>query len=108
MRDMRTQFQLMVLGDYMQGLYEFKGADIRFLTHADQIWQKYPQLLTQEFAKCTLKMSYRITQPMANFVNEAMLGDNRLLACKEGVPVVYMRDSMYRLQTSKTNRTISI
>jgi hypothetical protein len=37
---------------------------------------------------------------MANFVNEAMLGDNRLLACKEGDPVVYMRDSMYRLQTS--------
>jgi len=100
MRDMRTNFQLMVLGDYMQGLYEFKGADIRFLTHADQIWAKYPQLLCDEFAKCTLKMSYRITQPMANFVNEAMLGDNRLLACKEGDPVVYMRDSMYRLQTS--------
>jgi len=100
MHDMRTTFQLMVLGDYMQGLYEFKGADIRFLTHADQIWAKYPQLLSTEFAKCTLKMSYRITQPMASFVNEAMLGDNRLLACKEGDPVIYMRDSMYRLQTS--------
>jgi hypothetical protein len=34
MRDMGTPFQLMVLGDYMQGLYEFKGADIRFLTPA--------------------------------------------------------------------------
>ena len=100
MRDMGTPFQLMILGDYMQGLYEFKGADIRFLTHADQIWQNMPQLLTPHFAKCTLKMSYRITQPMADFVNEAMLGEHRLLACKEGEPVIYIRDSMYRLQNS--------
>ena len=100
MRDMGTPFQLMVLGDYMQGLYEFKGADIRFLTHADRIWCDMPLLLSNEFAKCTLKMSYRITQPMADFVNEAMLGEHRLLACKEGAPVVYMRDSMYRLQNS--------
>jgi len=100
MRDMGTPFQLMILGDYMQGLYEFKGADIRFLTHADQIWQNMPQLLTHDFAKCTLKMSYRITQPMADFVNEAMLGEHRLLACKEGEPVIYIRDSMYRLQNS--------
>ena len=32
--------QLLILGDYMQGLYEFKGADTRFLTHADKIWEK--------------------------------------------------------------------
>ena len=100
MRDMGTPFQLMVLGDYMQGLYEFKGADIRFLTHADKIWSGMPQLTSQEFAKCTLKMSYRITQQMANFVNEAMLGEDRLLACKQDDPVVYIRDSMYRLQNS--------
>ena len=30
-RDLNMPIQLMVLGDFMQGLYEFKGADIRFL-----------------------------------------------------------------------------
>jgi hypothetical protein len=42
-------------------------------------------------------MSYRITNPMANFVNRVMLGEKRLLACKEGIPVVYIRNSRYEL-----------
>jgi len=85
--------QLLILGDYMQGLYEFKGADTRFLTHADKIWEKLVQLKTPCFEKCTLKMSYRITQPMADFVNNVMLGETRLLACKEGEPINYIRNS---------------
>ena len=98
MKDMGTPIQLMVLGDYMQGLYEFKGADIRFLTHAQEIWQTCPCLKTREFAQCTLQMSYRITQPMADFVNHVMLGEQRLLACKTGEPVIYMRNSMHNLE----------
>ena len=56
-KDMGTHFQLLVLGDYMQGLYEFKGADIRFLTMAHRIWSPFSQLTTTEFQKCSLKMS---------------------------------------------------
>jgi hypothetical protein len=97
-KDMGTKIQVMVLGDYMQGLYEFKGADIRFLTHAQEIWQKCACLKTGEFAQCTLQMSYRITQPMADFVNHVMLGEQRLLACKPGEPVIYMRNSMHNLE----------
>ena len=37
-KDEPHKFQLLVLGDYMQGLYEFKGADVRFLTKASEIW----------------------------------------------------------------------
>ena len=36
-------------------------------------------------------MSYRITNPMADFVNQSLLGENRLLACKNGIPVKYYR-----------------
>jgi len=90
--------QLLILGDYMQGLYEFKGSDIRFLTNASTIWEPLNQLKIQEFEKCTLRMSYRITKPMADFVNNIMLGETRLLACRDGEPVTYIRNSRYVLE----------
>lgn len=91
-------FQLLILGDYRQGLYEFKGADIRFLTKADQIWCPLPWLQTAIFRKCTLKMSYRVTNQMARFVNRDMLGEERLLACRDGMPVTYIRRPRYQIE----------
>ena len=85
------QFQLLILGDYMQGLYEFKGADIRFLTKSQEVWKNFKYLENKEFVSCNLKTSYRVTNQMADFVNNDMLGDKRLIACREGVPVVYIR-----------------
>ena len=92
-RNMGEKIQLLILGDYMQGLYEFKGADIRFLTFADNIWKKFDMLHSPHFHKCTLKMSYRITNQMADFINNVMLGEKRLYACKDGPKVVYLRRS---------------
>jgi hypothetical protein len=92
------QIQLLILGDYMQGLYEFKGSDIRFLTHADKIWKSFTPLTNPQFEKCTLRMSYRITKPMADFVNQVMLGETRLLACKDGEQVVYIRNARHVLE----------
>jgi len=97
-REMGTPFQILILGDYMQGLYEFKGADIRFLTMATEIWSEFENLKTNVFIKCCLKTSYRITRHMADFVNNVMLGDNRIEACKDGRPVLYIRNAKYFLQ----------
>lgn len=97
-KDMARPFQLFVLGDYMQGLYEFKGADIRSLTMADQMWAGHPGLVSPIFHKCTLKTSYRITKPMAQFVNCVMLGQERLIACKDGTEVMYIRNSRRNLE----------
>lgn len=89
--DYNKKIQLLILGDFMQGLYEFKGADIRFLTCADEIWKPFSQLQSDVFHKCTLRTSYRITKPMADFVNKVMLGETRLEAVKDGMPVMYLR-----------------
>ena len=97
-KDVGQKIQLMVLGDFMQGLYEFKGADIRFLTFATEIWNLFGMLRTPEFEKCQLKTSYRITNQMADFVNETMLQEKRLNACKEGEPVCYIRRKIHELQ----------
>lgn len=100
LRDMNSPCQMMILGDYKQGLYEFKGADIRFLTHAKDLWKGLSGLKQTEFHHFTLKTSYRITKPMAQFVNQCMLSEERLIAVKEGDPVVYLRNSNHVLQNS--------
>lgn len=94
------KFQLLILGDWMQGLYEFKGSDIRFLTMAEEIWRTNPYLNTPEFMKCTMKMSYRITNQMRDFVNECMLGEPRLDSCRDGQRVTYIRNSQVFLENT--------
>jgi len=90
--------QLLILGDVMQGLYEFKGSDIRFLSLADKIWCHNSCLETQEFIKSNMRMSYRITNSMKEFVNNVMLGENRLDSCRDGEPVMYIRNKRINLQ----------
>ena len=91
--DMGSKVQLLILGDYMQGLYEFKGSDIRYLTFGDLIWNKHPLLITNEFEMCTMKMSYRITNQIRNFVNYVLLGEDRMNSCRDDAPVQYIRNS---------------
>lgn len=98
MRDSGKKVQLLILGDYMQGLYEFKGADIRFLTHAEVFWKELPLLNTKIFQKCTLKMSYRITNQMCKFINRDMIGENRLNSCRDGTPVIYIRRPRHQIE----------
>jgi hypothetical protein len=95
--DINHPVQLLILGDPHQSLYQFKGSDVRFLTMADKIWDNHPLLVTRDFVHTTLKTSYRITRPMAQFVNEFMLGEPRMEACKDGSPVVYIHYSNYNL-----------
>jgi len=83
--------QLMILGDTKQSLYEYKGSDVRFLTESAAIWQRCPYVQhPEQFEACTLQTSFRITRPMARFVNEVMLGQPRLHAVKDGPLVKYI------------------
>jgi hypothetical protein len=72
--------QIVVLGDRYQGVYEFMKADTRFLTLADQVWGR-------EFVNLTLRESYRVTRQIAWFVNKVMVGEDRIIAKKEGCKV---------------------
>jgi len=88
--------QLLILGDTKQSLYEFKGADVRFLTMAAALWKNYPLLRRRhDFRALQLHTSYRVTHSMAHYVNRVMLGEERLQANKEGCPVKYVYGSQY-------------
>jgi len=99
--DMNHPFQLIILGDFMQGLYEFKGADTRFLTLAEHFWCHHPRIKSPVFNLCSLNTSYRITNQMSTFINQVLLGDDRLRTCREGpVPVYYLRNSRRNLENT--------
>lgn len=87
-KDLNADIQLLVLGDTFQGLYEFKGADTRFLTYAPALWAPYSPF---PFQTLKLSTSYRVTNPIASFVNEVMLGYPRIQAQKHGHNVLFIR-----------------
>jgi len=97
LEDLKTPVQLIILGDYAQGLYDFKGSDTRFLTAAELIWAKNPHLKTDQFIHCEMKMSFRITNQMCLFINEVMLGQERMRACRDGPKVTYLRNTAMNL-----------
>jgi hypothetical protein len=107
----KSHIQILILGDKYQGLYEFKGADTRFLTLGHQIWSTASPL---PFKQMNLTTSYRVTRQIADFVNKVMLGPDiidssivlgnssldcdsflgeRIHAVKDGPKVSYIRRS---------------
>ena len=91
--DMDNHIQVLCLGDPRQCIYEFKGADPRYLTMAEKIWSNFFLLKNKEFVDCQLKTSYRITNQMGQFVNKALIGNELMLTCRNGEPVTYYRNS---------------
>jgi len=77
-RDVGGAGQIVVLGDRYQGVYEFMKADTRFLTLAEKLWR--PE---REFVYMGLRESYRVTKPIAWFINNVMLGEERIVSKKE-------------------------
>jgi hypothetical protein len=67
--------RLCILGDKKQSIYEYKKADARYLTLA-------PAIFPGSWTRTELTTTYRLTLPMATFVNECMLQENRLQAVK--------------------------
>lgn len=83
-----SPLQLVVMGDANQCLFKFREADPRFLTMADLIFPDFT------FHRMSLRQSFRLTVPMAAFVNNC-LNTPRIYSCKEGAKITYINDSPY-------------
>jgi superfamily I DNA/RNA helicase len=80
---------LIIMGDRFQGIYDFKNADIRFLTLSDRIY-------SGRFVNLPLKESYRLTKNIATFVNNVMLGNERIKSNKESsYKVIYCKLNIF-------------
>lgn len=102
--DMGKPVLLLIVGDQKQCIYEFKGADRRFLSLAHKCWADFPLLKNNEFVHCPLFTSYRITNQMRDFINKAMYGEDVIESCKNGVPVLYFKRSTYDIPTTIQKR----
>jgi hypothetical protein len=97
LKELKFVGNLLILGDNYQGIYEFKGADTRYLTFADKIFKSH-----QPFVKLTLNTSYRLTNTTARFINEFMMYDKvNINAPKQGEPVIYHRLNQFSNDDSK-------
>lgn len=92
LKDIGHYVNILILGDNFQGIYEFKGADARFLTLANEIFTSHSQ-----FVKLELNTSYRLTNTMSRFINETIMNKRIAInAPKLGNHVTY-----YKINTFK-------
>ena len=95
---LKNKIQLIVLGDPLQSLYEFKGSDHRFLTLASKLWCNQSFLKTNSFELCSLKTSYRLTNQMAEFINTVLYKEEFINTCRSGSPITYIRNNNYSVE----------
>jgi thymidine kinase len=91
--------QYCLFGDEQQNIFEFKGADERFLSHGAKIFGHPKQQLdtnSNEWKELTLQTSFRVTNQTANFINTFLLGYDRIKASKNGDKVRYMYINHFR------------
>jgi hypothetical protein len=87
--DLQKNVQYLLLGDKNQTVYDFKGADNRFLTLAKDLYSNTVIL--------PLSQSFRVTESIANFVNNVLLGENRIKTLKKGSNVNYLICNTFKI-----------
>lgn len=76
----KKKIQFVVCGDPSQSIYQYNGADERYIVFADKIFGNHFEWVT-----CTLSTSFRITNHMAQFVNRVLYkGHFKMNAPKKG------------------------
>ena len=94
------QVQLCLFGDPNQNIYGFKDADERFLTLSDVIWNGFPRL-RPDWKALGLGRSFRVTKPIAQFVNMC-LGYDKIHSDKPGKKVKYMICNSFGIKPTNT------
>ena len=73
-KDNSNKFNICLFGDINQTIYQFKGADCRFITYADKIFN-FNDL---NWIKLKLSVSFRLNNKTADFINNCMLNNSMI------------------------------
>lgn len=88
-RDLQNpNLKLTVMGDRYQSIYAFLNSDSRFLTNAHQIYKS----IGGDWLKLSLSTTYRCNYSICAFLNDCLLGYNRLIPFDTNIapPVNYI------------------
>ena len=91
-KDMNIKPVFLIIGDVDQSIFQFKGADSRYLTLCDQLE------FQGVFVKKTLTKTFRLTKHMVSFINEAVYGYTKytsLSKIEKPKPVTYVKCNSY-------------
>lgn len=75
--------RIVVLGDERQSIYQFRGADYRYLTAAPEL---LGPLSPWSFAQLPLDQSFRLSKETVQFVNDAFLGGEAYISSSKSGP----------------------
>lgn len=96
MSDSKRQYQLIIMGDSRQSVYNFKGANHEYLSCADRFWPEF------KFERLTLRTSFRLTPEIAEFVNKCMIGEDLIKTVKlPTVKVEYIVEPRFHQRKNK-------
>ena len=87
-----------ILGDSRQSIYDFNGADSRYISFADQLLN----LNSFSWKRLPLTVSFRMTKPIVEFVNKCMLGNGNIISNKNGNKVKYIIGNIYEENYEKS------
>ena len=100
-----------VLGDKRQLLYDYKGADYRFLTKANECYN-IDKIISKKWTTINITESFRISIEMANFINKAMFNQEIIRSNKHSsiLPkyIVYNRSSSKHYKGEITQEILSL
>jgi hypothetical protein len=77
-KDNKIKAKICILGDRYQTIYNFKGADSRYIIYASILFNYN----SYEWICSKLSQSYRITFEMSNFINKCLLKEDRIISHK--------------------------
>lgn len=85
--------QVILVGDPRQNIFGFKGADERYLTLGPSLFFSFSSL---DWKTPMLDQSFRITKPMADFMNDCIFHKNYIVATKPGEKPTYLVCDVYK------------
>lgn len=89
--------RIVALGDERQAIYDFKGADGRFLSLAPSI---FATLSPYPWTQLPLSKSFRLSHEMSAFVNKVFLGgDEYITGTHHGPKPLYMHGDVFDIKT---------
>ena len=92
-KDQGAPIQLLILGDRDQNINrDFKGSDYRFLTMAPKVFPNF------QFVRSDLSHSFRLTDNISSFINENLLGYNKIKTNKKGPTVKYLLTNTFSIE----------
>lgn len=83
--------QLCIFGDVNQNIYSYQGSNVMYLTNADKLFSN-----NRKWKKLNMKTTFRMSIEIANFINNILLKQERLVATKHGLNVKYLQITTYK------------